>query len=139
MNLAIENQINTHWAFGMIGLPAWLMTNARTINTIFQIRSNATEEIIYIAREHLRRNHLKPKADSELFQEDLDRELQPTQVKMSLKLVDPYAARHMAIFTKEVSECCEWLISHQPTITETISMRPDSTRWDQAEICSNYW
>ena len=32
---ALENQMNTHWACGTIGLPVWLTTEERTINSLF--------------------------------------------------------------------------------------------------------
>ena len=38
LDQALEHQINTHWAFGTIGLPSWLTTDERTINSIFQPR-----------------------------------------------------------------------------------------------------
>ena len=42
-----------------------------------------------------------------------------------------HADRHMTIFTDDLSERREWLINHQPTITETISMRPNSQQQTQ--------
>ena len=38
--------------------------------------------------------------------------------------------RHLSSFTDELSTRREWLIGHQPSITETISMKPDSRRRD---------
>ena len=38
----------------------------------------------------------------------------------------------MTAFTEDLSERREWLINHQPTMIETISMRPEGTRQMQA-------
>ena len=128
LDQALEHQINTHWAFGTIGLPSWLTTDERTVNSIFQIRSNAAREVMYVAREHLRRENLKLKAEAEGILDDIESTLQPDQAKISCRLVAQHADRHMTIFTEDLSERREWLIKHQPTMTETISMRPDSMR-----------
>ena len=69
---AVENEVNTHWAFGTIGLPRWLLTNENSINEIFQIRSNAAREVMNIARNHLHREHVKEKQKSTKILEDLE-------------------------------------------------------------------
>ena len=122
---ALENQCNTHWAFGTIGLPSWLTTDQHTVNSIFQIRSNAAREIMEVAREHLRRDNLRLTADAETILNSVTDDLQPAQARASKRLVDQHATRHMLAFTEDLSERREWLINHQPTLTEAISMRPD--------------
>ena len=47
---AVKNRMNTHWAFGTIRLPTWLLTSKDKINVIFQIRSNAPREVMEVAR-----------------------------------------------------------------------------------------
>ena len=79
--------INTHWAFGTIGLPSWLTTDEPTINSIFQIRSNAVREVMDLAREHLRRENLKLKAEADRILDDIGNTLQPDQAKTSRRLV----------------------------------------------------
>ena len=128
LDQALAHEINTHWAFGTIGLPSWLTTDERTINLIFQIRSNAAREVMDVAREHLRRENLKLKAEADDILGDIENTLQPDQAKTSRRLIAQHSDRHMIIFTEDLSERREWLISHQPTMTETMSMRPDSTR-----------
>ena len=128
LDQALAHEINTHWAFGTIGLPSWLTTDERTINSIFQIRSNAAREVMDVAREHLRRENLKLKAEADDILGDIENTLQPDQAKTSRRLIAQHSDRHMTIFTEDLSERREWLISHQPTMTETMSMRPDSTR-----------
>ena len=81
-----------------------------------------------VAREHLRRENLKLKAEADDILDDIENTLQPDQAKTSRRLVAQHADRHMTLFTEDLSERREWLINHQPTMTETISMRPDSTR-----------
>ena len=122
---ALENQCNTHWAFGTIGLPSWLTTDEHTINSIFQNRSNAAREIMEVAREHLRRDNLRLTADAETILNSVTDDLEPAQARTSKRLVDQHATRHMLAFTEDLSERREWLINHQPTLTEGISMRPD--------------
>ena len=128
LDQALAHEINTHWAFGTIGLLSWLTTDERTINSIFQIRSNAAREVMDVAREHLRRENLKLKAEADDILGDIENTLQPDQAKTSRRLIAQHSDRHMTIFTEDLSERREWLISHQPTMTETMSMRPDSTR-----------
>ena len=41
-----------------------------------------------------------------------------------------HTERHLSSFTDELSTRREWLIGHQPSITETISMKPDGRRRD---------
>ena len=125
---ALENQMNTHWAYGTIGLPVWLTTNERTLNSIFQIRSNAAREIMEVAREHLRRETTSYQAEADRILDAVNEDLQPTQAKTSRRLVEQHATRHMTAFTEDLSERREWLINHQPTMIETISMRPEGTR-----------
>ena len=125
---ALENQMNTHWAYGTIGLPVWLTTNERTLNSIIQIRSNAAREIMEVAREHLRRETASYQAEADRILDAVNEDLQPTQAKISRRLVDQHATRHMTAFTEDLSERREWLINHQPTMIETISMRPEGTR-----------
>ena len=55
---ALENQINTHWAFGTTGLPSWVTTDERTINSIFKVRSYAAREVMEIASEHLKEERI---------------------------------------------------------------------------------
>ena len=128
LDQALEHQISTHWAFRTIGLPSWLTTDERTINSIFQIRSNAAREVLDVARERLRRENLKLKAEADNILGDIENKLQPDQAKTSRRLVAQHSDSHMTIFTEDLSERREWLINHQPTMTETMSMRPDSTR-----------
>ena len=125
---ALENQTNTHWAYGTIGLPVWLTTNERTLNSIFQIRLNAAREIMEVAREHLRRETASYQAEADRILDAVNEDLQPTQAKTSRRLVEQHATRHMTAFTEDLSERREWLINHQPTMIETISMRPEGTR-----------
>ena len=122
---ALENQCNTHWAFGTIGLPLWVTTDEHTVNSIFQNRSNAAQEIMEVAREHLRRDNLRLTADAETILNSVTDDLEPAQAKTSKRLVDQHATRHMLAFTEDLSERREWLINHQPTLTEAISMRLD--------------
>ena len=122
---ALENQCNTHWAFGTIGLPSWLTTDEHTINSIFQIRSNAAREIMEVAREHLRRDNLRLTEDVEMILNSVTDDLEPAQARTSKRLLDQHATRHMLAFTEDLSERQERLINHQPTLTEAISMRPD--------------
>ena len=129
---ALENQMNTHWAYGTIGLPVWLTTEERTLNSIFQIRSNAAREIMEVAREHLRRETASYQAEADRILDAVDDDLQPTQAKTSRRLVEQHATRHMTAFTEDLSERREWLINLQPSMTETISMRPDGSRQMQA-------
>ena len=70
----VENNINTHWAFGTIGLPRWLLTKEDSINEIFQIRSNSAREVMNIARNHLHREHVKETQKSTKILEDLEGE-----------------------------------------------------------------
>ena len=107
--------MNTHRAFGTIGLPAWL-GDEPTINLIFQVLSNAMREVMDIARENLRQENLKLKAEADRILDDVGSKLQPGQVKTGHLLVEQHASRHMAIFTEDLSERSEWLINHQPTI-----------------------
>ena len=81
-----------------------------------------------VAREHMRRENLKLKAEADYILGDIENKLQPDQAKTSRRLVAQYSDRHMTIFTEDLSERREWLINHQPTMTETMSMRPNSTR-----------
>ena len=81
-----------------------------------------------VAREHLRQENLKLKAEADYILDGIENTLQPDQAKTSRRCVAQHADRHMTIFTDDLSEHREWLINHQPTITETISTRPDSTR-----------
>ena len=122
---ALENQCNTQWAFGTIGLPSWLTTDEHTVNSIFHIRSNTAREIMEVAREHLRRDNLRLTADAEMILNSVTDDLEPAQARTSKRLVDQHATRHMLAFTEDLSERREWLINHQPTLTEAISMQPD--------------
>ena len=117
INQAVENNVNTHWAFGTIGLPRWLLTNEDSLNEIFQIRSNAAREVMSIARNHLHREHVKETQKSSKILEDLEGELDADLVSM-------HTERHLSSFTDELSTRHEWLGGHQPLITETISMKP---------------
>ena len=83
LDQAFAHEINTHWAFGTIGLPSWLTTDERTINLIFQIRSNAAREVMDVAREHLRRENLKLKAEADDILGDIENTLQPDQADSS--------------------------------------------------------
>ena len=125
LDQALDNQCNTHWAFGTIGLPSWLTTDEHIINSIFRIRSNAAREIMEVAWEHLRRDNLRLTADAETILNSVTDDLEPAQARTSKRLVDQHATRHMLAFTEDLSERREWLINHQPTLTEAISMRPD--------------
>ena len=127
---AVENDVNTHWAFGTIGLPSWLLTNEDSVNQIFQIRSNAAREVMNIARNHLHLEHVKEKQKSTKILEDLERELDADLAATSRQLVSMHTERHLSSFTDELSTRREWLIGHQPSITETISMKPDGRRRD---------
>ena len=128
--LTNEDSVNTHWAFGTIGLPSWLLTNEDSVNQIFQIRSNAAREVMNIARNHLHLEHVKEKQKSTKILEDLERELDADLAATSRQLVSMHTERHLSSFTDELSTRREWLIGHQPSITETISMKPDGRRRD---------
>ena len=62
--------------------------------------------------------------------DDLEGELDTNLATTSRQLMTMYTERHLASFTEELSARREWLIRHQPTVTKTISMKPDSHRHD---------
>ena len=107
---AVENDVNTHWVFGTIGVPSLLLTNEDSINQIFQIRSNAAREVMNIARNHLHREHVKEKHKSTKILEDLEGELDADLAATSRQLVSMHTERHMSSFTDELSTRREWLI-----------------------------
>ena len=119
---ALENQCNTHWAFGTIGLSSWLTTDEHTVNSIFQNRSNTAQEMISFT------------ADAETILNSVTEDLEPAQARTSKRLVDQHATRHMLTFTEDLSERREWLINHQPTLTEAISMQPDINQKNTAGV-----
>ena len=87
-----------------------------------------------VAREHLRWDNLRLTADAETFLDSVCENLEPAQARTSKRLVDQHAMRHMLTFTEDLSERREWLINHQPTLTEVISMRPDINQKNTAGV-----
>ena len=96
-----------------------------SINQIFQIRSNTAREVMNIARNHLHREHVKEKQKSTKILEDLEGELEADLAARSRQLVSMHTKRHLSSFTDELSTRREWLVELQPSITDTISMKPD--------------
>ena len=78
-----------------------------------------------MARKHLRRDNLRLKPDADTILDSVAESLEPAQGKTSRRLVEQHTMRHMLVFTEDLSDRRERLISHQPTITEAITMRPD--------------
>ena len=100
---AVENEVNTHWAFGTIGLPTWLLTQKDTINDIFQIRANAARKVIEVAKSHLHRKYSSTQEEKDKAAKILDElkgDLDADLASMSRLLVSMHAERHLAAFTK---------------------------------------
>ena len=97
-----------------------------TINDIFQIRANASHEVMQVARSHLHRNHLDKNDKATRILGDLEDDLDADLADTSQQLVSMHTERHLSAFTEELSTRRELLISDQPTTTEAISMKPDS-------------
>ena len=74
--------MNTHSAYGTIGLPVWLTTEKRTVNSIFQIRSNAEREIMEVALEHLRRETVTYKSDADRILDSVGNDIQPQRPRL---------------------------------------------------------
>ena len=85
-----------------------------------------------VAREQLPRETVTYKSEADRILDFVGNDLQSAQAKTSCRLVELHATQHMTVFTEDLSKRREWLINHQPTITETISMRPGGTRQMQA-------
>ena len=67
--------MNTHWAFGTIRLPTWLLTSEDTINAFFQIHSDVAREVMEVARSHLHREYVNEKKKATMLLDDLEGEL----------------------------------------------------------------
>ena len=114
-----------HLAFRTIGLLTWLLIRKETINDIFQIRGNAAHEVMEVAKSHLHRDYLDEKDKATKILDDLEGELDADLVTTSRQLVLMHTESYLGVFTEELSTRREWLITHQPTTTEAISMKPD--------------
>ena len=80
---ALRGNTNTHRAFGTIGLPPWATGDAKMISDIFQVRANATREVVEIVRENLRRTSTQQQAESKKMIDKLEAEFNEDQVIVS--------------------------------------------------------
>ena len=86
--------------------------------------------MIEVPKSHLHRDYLEEKDKAARILDDLEGELAADLAATSRQLVSMHAELHLSAFTDELSTRRVWLISHQPTTTEAISMKPDSRGQD---------
>ena len=122
---ALSSFTNTHWAFGTTGLPPWAIGNAKMVSDIFQVRANASREVMEIVRENLRRESSLQQVESQQILDDLEAEFDAEQVSASRAAVELHSSRHLKQLSESLSKRREWLLENQPTEVEAITMRPE--------------
>ena len=95
---AVENEVNTHWAFGTVGLPTWLLTREDTINDM------------EVTKSHLYLDYLQEKDKAAKILDELEGELDADLGSTSCQLVSMRVEHHLTAFTEELSS----RMAHQP-------------------------
>ena len=89
------------------------------ISDIFQVRANATREVVEIVRENLRRESTQQQGESKKMIDELEAEFNEDQV------IEPHSERQLKQLSENLSKRRDWLLDNQPIEIEAITMRPE--------------
>ena len=134
LNQALTSNTNTHWGFGTTGLPQWAIGNQKTVYDIFQVRANASREIMEIVREHLRSDSIDQYQRSLRIIQELEDEFDADQIASSRAAIDLHAKRNLAHLSESLSKRREWLVENQPSEVEALTMRLEKRRFADNSI-----
>ena len=95
------------------------------ISDIFQVRANATREVVEIVRENLRRESTQQQGESKKMIDELEAEFNEDQVIASCTAVEPHSERQLKQLSENLSKRRDWLLDNQPIEIEAITMRPE--------------
>ena len=128
LDQALSSGTNTYWGFGTMGLPPWAIGNEKMVYDIFQVRSNASREVMEIVREHLRADSTDQYARSTKIINDLEKGFDEDQLTESRAAMDIHSTRNLNLLSESLSKRREWLVENQPTEVEAITMCPEKRK-----------